>query len=551
MARSSPRRLVLALGLAAAAGGGAAWWWGQPPAPARFSARPLPALTAPRAADGHTASTTPAEALPRPDELAAHAELAARLRERFRQPGLRPDETLLTFKDQDAYQRFLGRARDSGLEVLGGLPPLLTVRVRIGDYGRLVGELDAHLGDYATIAANPILAAPAPPPEEREARAAEPVGERLLETLGLAPGTDTAAWGRGVLVAVLDGGASPDPTLGARLRYQDIGYGTTGFGEDGAHGTAVASLVAGSAPGARGVAPAADLLSIRVTGADGRSDAFSVAQGILAALDSGARVINISLGGHATSPVLGEAIERALARGVAVVASSGNDQAGRLAWPAAHEGVVSVGATDARGVQAIFSNSGDTLQLTAPGYGLRTAGLSGTRVDFSGTSASAPVVSGAIAALLSQSPSLTPVQAADLLATHSNDGGAAGADPDYGRGTLNLGWALGRDDPARSDPALSSVGYRADEDSLVVVVQNRGSRAITGLRLALELGGARSEHALAALPAAASTTVRLPVDRSRLAREGRLTVTARLLLPAGLVDLHPENNRLGGVVTAP
>jgi hypothetical protein len=257
------------------------------------------------------------------------------------------------------------------------------------------------------------------------------------------------AWGRGVTIAVLDGGVLNDAAFDSRLRQLDIGYGTIGGGTDSAHATSVAALAAGASADARGVAPAASLLSIRVTSADGSGDVFSVAHGIYTAVDAGAKIINVSLGGYATSGVLADAVDYALSANVAVVAAAGNDQAAQLVWPAAYPGVVSVGATDASGKQALFSNSGASLQLTAPGYAIKTVGGGGARVFFSGTSASAPVVSGAIAALVSTSPGLTALQAADLLATYSTDSGPSGPDPDYGRGTVNLDHALRRSIPAR------------------------------------------------------------------------------------------------------
>jgi hypothetical protein len=62
------------------------------------------------------------------------------------------------------------------------------------------------------------------------------------------------------------------------------------------------------------------------------------------------------------------------------------------------------------------------------------------------------VVSGSIAALLSTTPGLTALQAADLLATYSTDSGPAGPDPDYGRGTVNLDRALRRTQPSAARP---------------------------------------------------------------------------------------------------
>lgn len=550
MSPSRSSRLAL-LGLAALAGVSLGLWLFRDQAGPEAVAylAPAPRLAAPAtmaAAEGDLSPDIAAAAA----DAAARAALAERLRQNLNRPGVRADEAVLVFKDAEAYRRFLERARAAGLDVTGRLDSLLAVRLRVGDYADLVGELADHIGDYAAIGANPVLSG-APPAEDRAARSATPVGENLLAALGLAADTDASAWGRGVLVAILDGGAAADPALAARLKYLDIGYGTVGAGDDGRHGTAVAALVGGASADARGVAPAADLLSVRVTGADGRSDAFSVAQGILAAIDSGAQVVNISLGGYATSPVLAAAIEEAIAAGVAIVASAGNDQAARLVWPAAYAGVVSVGATDAAGVQAIFSNSGDSLQLTAPGYAIQTAGLGGERILFSGTSASAPVVAGAIAALMSATPGLTAIQAADILAAYSNDGGAAGADPDYGRGTVNIGWAMDRDNPLRVDPALSSQGYVAATNTLVVVVQNRGSRPLYNLTLSVNIGGTATSHPITALPAASSTGVRVPVDPVRLAKAGRLAVDSRLILPAGTNDQNFANNRLTGAILAP
>lgn len=476
----------------------------------------------------------------------ARAALIAKLRERLNRRHVRGDEAVLTFKDAAAYREFLARAGAAGLTVLGRIDGLLAVRVRIADYDAFVGELVNNSGAYAAVTSNAILAAPAPPTEDRSARSAVPVGDNLLDVLGVRAAE--AEWGKGVTIAVLDGGVVPDTTFGTRLRYLDIGYGVSGLGEDAAHGTSVAALAAGAAGDARGVAPSASVLSVRVTGPDGLSDTFSVAQGIFAAVDAGAQIINISLGGYATSSVLGEAVDYALAAGVAVVASSGNDQAAQLVWPAAYAGVVSVGAVDALGTQALFSNSGSGLQLTAPGYAIRTASTGGDRVLFSGTSASAPVVSGALAALLSESPGLGAIEAADILATYSNDGGVAGVDADYGRGTVNLGWALDRENAARADAAISSQAYDASAGTVSVVVQNRGAQTLDGFAVEVTAAGVSSKVSVPELAAGRSTTLSVPVDSARLAGSDALIVTSRLVTPGGFADQDTANNQQRGVV---
>lgn len=464
------------------------------------------------------------------------------LHQRLNQSGIRADEAVLIFKDAEAYRRFSTQA--GAARLLGRIDRLLAIHVRVIDYPAFVRDLAANPNVFASITANPILSSPQPPKEDRAAAGTAMVGTELLAQLGLPAGSAGAAdLGQGVMIAVLDGGVLPDPTFGSRLRYLDIGYGLNGLGGDAQHGTAVASIAAGAAADAPGVAPAATVLSIRVTGADGLSDTFAAAQGIYAAVDAGARIINLSLGGYATTGFMGEAVEYALAAGVAVVASSGNDQAAQLVWPAAYAGVVSVGAVDAHGVQTLFSNSGLGLQLTAPGYAVQAAGIAGERILFSGTSASAPVVAGAIASLLSQDRRLTPLQAADRLATFSNDGGIAGEDPDYGRGTLNLGWALHADDTSRTDPAISSQSFDAKTGQLAIVVQNRGAQPLSGVGLVVSSTAGLANKALPSLAPGASTTVVVKLDPTSLSRAEGLQVISQLLLPPELIDQDPTNNQ--------
>ena len=485
-------------------------------------------LSAPSSADPDTGNLAQA--------AATVADLSLKLSTRLNHASVRPGEAVLLFKTAEGYQRFLARAAVTGVTVDGRIDALNLVRVRIRAYDTFAAELVARAADYGGVSANAFVEMP-PAPPERPAALQLPVGNTLLATLGVAPGTDTSAWGRGVTIAILDGGALPDPTFGARLRYQDIGLGYAGTGAAGLHGTAVASLAAGSSPDAPGVAPAATLLSIRVINTDGKSDLFTVVQGIVAAVDAGAQIINLSLGGYSSSAALDRAVTYASERGSVIVAAAGNDGATRLVWPAAEPRVVSVGATDAAGRQAAFSNSGLQLALTAPGVGLQAAGLANERVLFSGTSASAPVVSGALATLLSQSPGLTPAQAAEILKTHADDAGPAGADPDYGGGVLNLGWVLTRDNPARHDTAVSSHHYNPATGSLDVVIQNRGSSPAARLVLVATVDNQTTHHPLPELPAGHSATFPVPVPPGSV-----LTIRTLLENPPGVTDAVPANN---------
>ena len=380
-----------------------------------------------------------------------------------------------------------------------------------------------------------------------------PFGNFTLAALG-AEG-DRSSWGRGTTIAILDTGVASDATFGqGRMQALDIGLGTTpGRAEEDGHGTAVAALAAGGSSDAPGVAPAARLLSIRVTDADSTSDLFTLAQAIVTATEAGAKIINVSLGGYATGAALDAAITYATQNGALIIAAAGNDQAAQLAWPAADPRVVSVGAVDKAEQQVWFSNSGAQLKLSAPGYGVQTAWLDGQRVTVDGTSASAPLVAGAVATILSLNPSYTPQQAVELLERTANDAGLPGADPAFGYGILNLATALNRNNPAYIDTAISSQFYDEAKQALQFVVQNRSGRTVSGLTLDVNAWGAKTTTPVPTLDAGATYVVSVPVTvkESTLTAAGRLPYSSTLVNPPGTADANLSNNQRSNVLTPP
>ncbi|MSU51677.1 MAG: peptidase S8 [Opitutus sp.] len=464
----------------------------------------------------------------------------------------RAREAVLTFKDDAALRRFLVRAQNAGLTIIAQEDRLRAVRVRFDAVSGLQNELRQNAADYAEVAANAFITLPtAPSKQDRAAVDQVPFGNDTLAFLG-ATG-DRSAWGRGTTIAILDTGVALDATFGtSRIRTLDVGLGLApGGGREDGHGTAVAALAAGSAKDAPGVAPGAEILSIRVTDATGTSDIFTISKAIVAAVDAGAKVINVSLGGYSTSGVLDAAIGYAIRQGAVIVAAAGNDQAAQLAWPAADPRVVSVGAVDKAEQQVFFSNSGAQLHLTAPGYGVQTAWLDGGRVYVDGTSASAPLVAGAIAAVLSQNPNLNPQQAADLLGRTANDTGRPGADPAFGRGIMNLGTAMNSGNAGYIDTAVSSHFYDAANGQMEFVVQNRSGRAVTGLTLNISADGTTTTTPLPGLAAGETYVAKVPVSESALQAAGSLRFTTQLANPFGVVDQVPANNTRSSVLMAP
>lgn len=491
---------------------------------------------------------------PREDEISSVSAqdeagaLLARLLLMMASKDAKPNEALLTFKDAEALKAFLARADAAGLKILGTIDSMNTVRVGYDDLRNLRDELLNHAGDYSGYGANYYVYIPeVPPAESRPQQSEQGFGEGALGFMGVRG--NFSNWGKGVTIAILDSGVTSHPAFASgRVRSIDIGMGLTGTLDNDGHATAVASLAGGTAPGATGVAPASDLLSIRVTGPDGISDLFTLAQGIMTAVDNGAEVINISLGSYQQSSVLTKAITYAYDHGSVIVAAAGNDQAAQLTWPAADPRVVSVGAVDALGQQVSFSNSGETLSSTAPGLGLSTAWSGNQIVSFDGTSGSSPLMAGAIAAVMSQIPGITAQQAAQMLTTYSADAGAPGHDPDFGYGTVDVSYALNHANVNYTDTSISSQYFNAEEGRVEFVVQNRSGHGVDGLTLNVNAGGVREQITVPALAPGERWAYNVDVDEARLNAEGQLTYTSQLRNPNGYQDQNPGNNGKASVV---
>jgi hypothetical protein len=534
--------LVLASALAVVIAWG--WWQSAAPAP-QAESKPIPSTATDSTEPAKSTVAEPVRPTPEPRYARAYLvaeKLLARLKTPLALEKARPNEALLTFKDAEAYGRFLGRAAAAGLRVLGRMDGMHTVRIGYDSLDALAADIAAHPGDYSDVDANFMVYAPdVPQVEPRVAGRFVPIGNNLLSFLGV--DGDTSKWGTGVTIAVLDSGVASDPTFGnGRVRYLDIGYGIAPTADNG-HGTSVASLAGGMSSDAMGIAPSASLLSIRVTGADGLSDSFALSQGIMAAVDAGAQIVNVSMGSYSNNQAMNNAIIYATNRGVVVVASAGNDQANQLTWPAADARVVSVGAVDAAEQQVIFSNSGDQLKMTAPGFGLQTAWVNGQRVYVDGTSGSAPIVSGGIAAMMSQNPGLTASQAASLLQQYSSDGGMPGHDPNFGNGIINLGWAMNRNNFSRVDTAVSSQFFNSTNFQMEFLVQNRSAQTVNGMTLNVSAGGGERNFAVPALAAGGTYAVQVPVDYFTLQSNGRIEYRTQLINPPGIIDAQPGNNQ--------
>ena len=187
-----------------------------------------------------------------------------------------------------------------------------------------------------------------------------------------------------------------------------------------------------------------------------------IATGIVLAVDHGARVINMSLGGAGFSPLLQAAVQYATERNVVVVAAAGNTGTDVPQYPAAFPEVLAVGATDPAGKLVDFSSFGDWLDLAAPGFDIVSTFPGASYVNGAGTSFSAPMVAGVAAMIRAQNPALTQAQVGDRLRAAARDAGPRGVDPYYGYGVLDAARALGA--PFAADLPFPSLGAGEPND---------------------------------------------------------------------------------------
>ena len=112
-------------------------------------------------------------------------------------------------------------------------------------------------------------------------------------------------------------------------------------------------------------------------------------------------------------------------------------------------------------------------------------------------------------------------QAWEQIQKYSNDGGAPGPDSDYGKGIVNLGWALNATTPSRVDTAISSHYYDPATGTMSFVVQNRGGTMASGLQLVVENGGPTSSTILVPfLQPGASYVAKTTIDQATLIKNG-------------------------------
>ena len=270
----------------------------------------------------------------------------------------------------------------------------------------------------------------------------------------------TSAWessqGEGIKIAIIDTGIdSTHPSLqgvvvgGTDMSGLGSSNGQTPVGSNSYHATMVASIAAGrGGSGIIGVAPKAELLSISIAfGVEGLDTDSQIANGIIWAVDNGAKVINLSLTRNSVSwPVSWDrAFLYAFENDVVVVAAAGNraDGTQEVSAPATIPGVISVGGLDRNGIPSSdFSTSGLSIGVTAPAEDLIVAFPGGEYRLWSGTSGATPIVSGMVALIRSMYPDMDAANVVNRVISSAKKEGFESYSTSYGHGVIDAKQAL-------------------------------------------------------------------------------------------------------------
>jgi subtilisin family serine protease len=387
---------------------------------------------------------------------------------------------IVSYTGDQALERALSRHPAA---VVRRLPALGVVEVRpIGDVERYAERLAAEpgiVGVERVVPRRPLLdpALVAPPggePPQWQYSAVH--ADEVSQEVRAAAATLT--------IAVIDTGAdlaAPDLAAKSLLTRSIRAHNAEVIDRNG-HGTFVAALAAGSSSngeGIAGIAGEAQLMIVQAGGPTGVLTDIEEAAAIVYAVDHGARILNLSLGGPSTSTTERRAIDYAVSKGALLVAAVGNSYASgnpveypaALLQPAGSRGVggpgLAVAASTRSGARALFSNTGTHLSLAAPGEAVFSA-LSASspesrypRVPLpgsaeglygygSGTSFAAPQVAGAAALVWAANPQLRADEVASILEQTASGRGTWNAELGYG--VLDVAAAVAR----AQDPAYTS-----------------------------------------------------------------------------------------------
>lgn len=271
--------------------------------------------------------------------------------------------------------------------------------------------------------------------------------------IGCAAAWDTTMGDPGLLIGVVDTGVSLlheelvgqvlDPEVAFPDDKLDIANNDNTMEDGDGHGTAVCGVIVAATNNGRtvaGVASDCRVIPVKIANTGDFASYADMIAGVELAAQLGARVVNMSWYGSASTPDFEDALTALQAQGVLVVVCAGNSGSNTSAYPAKYDQCMSVGATNTYDVRTSFSNWGEDVDIAAPGEDLKVLTNTGLYRSWWGTSFSAPMVAGGAALLWSVAPHLSLANVRSILQSTGPPAGSFTPGTDVRR--LSLGEAL-------------------------------------------------------------------------------------------------------------
>lgn len=283
-----------------------------------------------------------------------------------------------------------------------------------------------------------------------------------LTTINAFAAWDVATGSASIIIAIIDSGIDAGhPDLSGKIvaGYDFVGKDSIPNDEQG-HGTHVAGIAAAmtnNTIGVSGIDWNARIMPVRVLDKNGSGYISGLVDGINWAVDHGADVINMSMGGSTNYSSVETAVNNAFTAGCVLIGAAGNNNSSNAFYPAAYPNVISVAATTRTDTKANYSNYGTTIDISAPGGEMSDYqdidGIYSTLPTYAttfsnegyfknydylqGTSMAAPFVSGLAAVIWALDPTMTNTEVRSVLESTVVDLGPAGWDQSFGYGRIN------------------------------------------------------------------------------------------------------------------